>query len=318
MLPFMSFEGFDRSNPAHVKAVRVKLNEYLAAPRRSVDTLRTKVQEMTTKGDTDAWDSVVNAIDSIQTDVGLVDRGWALAFDEVDLRQTPKSSFDIVDVSSGLTFAKVRTGGRAKIFQVSGAVQNVLLDKYGGGLGFEQTWWDDQEYYKVQEQAADFRQKYMDQEKSVHYALITAISTAATYQSGDDTPHKDAETINSAVATLITNNESSLPAVNANMTFLLYCNPSLRSRVNAAMNSVIPHTNEKRIVYNVQPVPTSEAANSYLGQLVAPGLKNKYGRRMDLKIFGEMDITMYAQTVVGWGRYGSYINSAQVLRVPSS
>jgi hypothetical protein len=313
MEAFMDFRGFKPENKDHRAAVRVALNEFLGQPDRDRRALKARVQELTTAGDTDSWDSVVNAIDTFQTDVGLVDRNWALAFSEVDLRSVPKSSFDIVDVSSGLTFAKVRTGGRAKIFQVAGAVQNVKLDKYGGGIGFDQTWFDDQEYYKVQEQAADFRQKYANQERSVHYALITAVSTAVTYTTDDIT------TINLACATLIANNASALPQVHDGTTFILYSHPTLKARVMTALNAVVTdNPAAKKLVFNVQPVFSTEIGSGYLGQMVAPGLKNKYGRRMDLQVFGEMDITMYAQTAVGWGRYGSYLNSAQVLRTPSS
>jgi hypothetical protein len=52
--------------------------------------------------------------------------------------------------------------------------------------------------------------------------------------------------------------------------------------------------------------------------LVAPGIKNKYLRRMDLTMLSDMDITMFAEDIVGWGRYGGYINSAQVRRLALS
>ena len=320
MRPFMSFKGFDRSNPVHRKAVKAKLNEFFARPQITRDQIRAKVSELTSKGDTDAWDGIVNSVDVFQTDVGHVDEGWMAAFDEVDLRNTPKSSFDITDVSSGLTFSQVRPGGRARIYQVSGAIQNVPLNLYGGGLGFLQTWWDDQEFYKVTEAAADFMQKYNDQMRTVHYALITAITTAVSYDAtGATTAEKDANTINTAAATLITNNEASLPQVNDGTNYILYAHPSLKARVMAALRTVIvDNPAAGRVVFNVRPVFSSQIGSGYLGQLVAPGLKNKFGRRMDLEVYSDFDITQYANTAVGWGRYGSFVNSAQVLRVPSS
>ncbi len=319
MRPFMSFAGYDPANPKHRSAVRVKLNEFLTTPAKTLEAVKAKVDELTTGGDTSTWDSIVNAIMAIQEDVGIADAAWKLAFDEVDLRAVPKSSFDIVGTSSGLTFAKVRPGGRAKIYQVAGSVQNVRVDQYGGGIGFLQSWWDDQEYYKIQEQAADFRFKYSEQEAAIHYALITAIATAVSYDStGANTAIKDVNTMNVACSTLIVNNRTALPAVNDRMNFLFYHHPNLKARVHAALNSVITDTPVKVNTYNITPVSSTSIGTGYLGQMVAPGLKNKFGRRLDLQILSETDITMRAETVVGWGRYGSYVNSAQVLRVPSS
>lgn len=315
----MEFSGYDPSNSKHRAAVKVKLNEYLTAPVAKIEAIKAKAEELTTAGDTDAWDAIVNAIDSYQTDVGIADQGWKLAFDEVDLRSTPKSSFDIVDVSSGLTFAKVRPGGRALIYQVAGAVQNVRIDQYGGGIGFLRSWWEDQEYYKVQEQAADFRYKYSEEEATIHYALITAVSTAVSYDgTGSTTAFKDINTMNVACSTLITNNRNSLPGVHDGMTFLFYHHPTLKARVHAALNTVIVDTPVKVNTYNIRPVSSTSIGSGYLGQMVAPGLKNKYGRRMDLQVLTDQDITMRADLAVGWGRYGSYINSAQILRCPSS
>lgn len=317
--PIVNWRHFKPGSAAHRRRLVMKLNEFLSAPQKHTESLLVKLAELTAPGDTSAWDSVVNAITAIQEDVGQADMGWQTAFDEVDLRNSNKSSFDIVGMSSGLTFSKVHPGAPAKIYSISGTNINVKVDLYGGGLGYLRVWWDDQEYYKVEEQSRDFLYKYNEQQASIMYALITAITDAvARVSSGSTTAENDVETINAGCAELIVDNRGSLPGINDNMTFLLYHHPNYKSRINAALRTVIPDTTATKLVYTVQPVSSTYIGTGYLGQLVAPGIKNKFGRRMDLSVFSQMDIIRFAETVVGWGRYGGYVNSSQVRRIPHS
>jgi hypothetical protein len=307
----MQWNGFDKNNPKHVQRALAKVNEFMTAGGPAVALVRAKVTEMTTSGDTADWASALNAIEAIQTDVGDIDLGWAPAFDEVDLRGGNKSSIDILDVTSGLTFAKVREGGRAKIFGVGGAKTTISADLYGGGVGYLRTWWDDEEWYKIEELSRDFRFKYSDQQATLMYGLITATSDDVSFSTDDVT------TLNTASAELIVENDASLPGINDGTTFLWYHHPNYKQRVNVALKSVQAHTAENNLVFNVQPVSSVKVPTTYTW-LVAPGIKNKYLRRMDLTMLSDMDITMFAEDIVCWGRYGGYINSAQVRRLALS
>ena len=302
---------FQKGNPKHLQRAIGKVCEFFQAPGEVVKKVAGKVREFTTSGDTSQWASALNAIEAVQTDVGDIDVGWAPAFDEVDIRQGSKSAIDILDVNSGLTFNKVREGGRALIYGVGGIKTTVSADLYGGGLGFLRTWWDDEEWYKIEEMARDFRFKYSDQQATLMYGLITAISDDIAFDTDDVT------TLNTAAAELIVDNDGSLPGINDGTTFLWYHHPNYKSRINIALKSVLAYTSENNLVYNVLPVSSVKVPTTHTW-LTAPAIKNKYVRRMDLTLLSDEDITMFAEDVVGWGRYGGYVNSAQVRRLALS
>tara|TARA_Y100000310_G_scaffold63233_3_gene58561 strand:+ start:1416 stop:2354 length:939 start_codon:yes stop_codon:yes gene_type:complete len=309
----INWRNFRKGSPEHLKRVVAKMQEFMEAPAKAQEKIRAKVKELTTSADTADWASAVNAIEAFQIDVGAIDLGWAAAFDEVDLRAGSKSSIDLLDVSSGLTFAKVREGSRALIYGVSGAKTTISADLYGGGVGFLRTWWDDEEWYKVEEMARDFRYKFENQRATIMYNLIQNTSAEdVAFDTNDQT------TWGNAASDLIVDLDATVAGVATDSTtFLLYHHPSLKQRVATALNTVTAYTSKQTLIYNVQPISSPKVANTKFW-MVAPGGKNKYLRRMDLTLLSDEDITMFAEDVVGWGRYGGYINTAQVREIALS
>jgi len=273
--------------------------------------VRGVAREFTTKGMTEDMFTAENVVDVIQTDVAEIDLGWQAAFDMVDLRGSAKASFDIMDVSSGLSFQKVRSGGPAKIYGVQGDKTTVSMDMYGGGLAFERIWWDDQEYYKVEQAAADFRFKYFDAQATIFYTLLQDTTNDSAFATSDQ------QTIATAVAEMQTTLHKSLPITSATE-ILLYYNPTLQFRIQAAMAAVVAYTGQKQMPFNVRPIMSPYVTGTSYYWLVLPGQKNKWGNRMDLQILGEMDIVRYADNIVGWGRYGGQVNTDQIRRVALS
>lgn len=305
----INWKGFDPSNVKHRDRVVLKLNEFLVAPALRAQMVRAKIAELTSDADTSDWAAAKNVIDVIQTDVGDSDLAWQLMFDVVDMKNSGKSSMDVLDVSSGLTFAKVNPGEPAKIFKVAGAKNTISFDMYGGGIGFLKKWYDDQEHYKITEQANDFRFKYYDEKAAIAYALMVAVTTAGTFATDDVT------TINNAVAAIIVASHKTLPGVNDRTAFLLYCAPALKARMTKALKTVLAYQpTVNQLIYSVQLISTPYITDTTHYWIVAPKAKNKWGERMDLLVLSETDIVRYAETVVGWGRYGGFINSAQVRR----
>lgn len=305
--PMIDWTGYRPQDRAHQAVVVGKLNEFMRAPATAWDRVHAKAREFTTKDSTPDLFSAVNPVSVIQSDVGPYDFGWQPAFREIDLRQSNKGSFDIMDVSSALTFAKVREGEEAKIFQVSGVKTNVTLDLYGGGLAFSKKWWDDQDFYRVEQQAEDFRYSYYKAQATLFYGLIAAGTDAITYDTSD------VRTMNNAVAEMLNENFSSLP-VTEGMEFLIYSNPKLKERIAAALNAVTAYTAQKSLQFTMRLITTPHITSTTYYWVVAPGLKNQWGRRMDLTVLSDTDIYRYAENVVGWGRFGGSLNVAQLRR----
>tara|TARA_Y100000310_G_scaffold331632_1_gene405559 strand:+ start:21481 stop:22413 length:933 start_codon:yes stop_codon:yes gene_type:complete len=307
-MPGIDYRGIDPENPAHQKAVLGKLNQFLAAPSTQARKIRAKIQELTTKDATPDMFDAVNVVDVIQSDITSFDFGWQAAFGLVDMRASNKGSFDIMDVTDGLTFAQVKEGEEATIYQISGAKTNVPMDLYGGGLSFSKVWWDDQDYYKIEEASAAFRYKYFKQQADLFYGLIVAVTTAGTFDTDDQT------TINNAAADLINDNFGTFP-IDETVELLLFCNPQLKKRYSAALNAVVAYTADKQLQFRVRIVTSPHITSTTQSWLVYPGGKSKWGNRMDLSVMGESDIYRYAENVVGWGRYGGAVNAVQIRRL---
>lgn len=305
--PGLKWKGFDPKNPKHLDAVKGKINEFMKAPANLRQQVLARVQELTTKDATPDLFNNINVASVIQSDVGEIDLGWQQAFDLVDLRDTQESSFEILDVSSGLTFGKVKAGENAKVYRVAGTKITVPVDLYGGGLGFDLTWWMDSKFYHVEQAIADFRFKHYDAMAQVFYALLTAVTTAGSYSTDDAT------TINNAVATILNASHKVLP-VAPTSTFLLYYNPTLEKRIFTALNSVVAYTNQAALRFRVIPVMSLYITDATHYWLVLPGRKNKWGNRMDLEVMEQTNILNFTHDAVGWSRYGGYLSSAQVLR----
>lgn len=321
-----SWKGFNPKKKEHQAHFKAKLGEFLAAPieaEKKVSAQRgrimAKLGEFTAHTNTAAWDNVQNVIDVFADDVGEMDMAWMLAFDEVDLTGAARSSFDILGHASGMTFERVPDGDRAKIYGISGNRINVPVDTYGAGIGFLQNWFDDQEWWNIEDAANKFRFGEADQKAAAHYGLISAVDDTVTYDAtGATTKEKDANTISAGVAEIVEENASSGLGITATSPFLLYTNTNLYARALAAINTVVPDTNRPAMPYNVRPVSTTHVASTHLGWLVAPGRKSKHGRRLNLEILSDFDITMRGQDFVGWYRYGAFANAAQIRRLAKS
>jgi len=318
-----SYAGFNPKDKKHQARFMAKLGEFITAPletERAVIQRRgqilAKIGEFTAHTNTSAWNNVQNVIDVYADDIGDMDMGWVLAFAEVDLTGTPRSSFDIIGFSSGMTFERVPDGHRARIYGVSGSRINIPIDTYGAGIGFLQNWFDDQEWWNIEDAATKFRFEESEQKATLHYGLITAITDDVAYDTtGANTAEKDINTINDGVAEIVVENEDTGLGVNAQSQFLLYTHVNNYARLLKAMRTVVPDTSSPMLAYNVRLVPTTGAEAAYLGHLVAPGRKSKFGNRLNMEILADFDITMRGQDFVGWYRYGSYVNAAQVRRL---
>ena len=282
-------------------------------------------------------DSVLNIVDKFHVDIAELDTGYEMAFDAIDLTGVKTSSFTVRSSQSGLTFKKVRDGDKARIYSVSGGEVSVSLNLYGGALQWLKTWFDDGEWWTIEDNALEFRRKWYEDKATLFYDMIQSLSQ--TYNTvytglGTTTTDKDRYTINDAAYTLITRHKDTGLGVTAGTPLLLYSDLSMKSRVEAALNPVrTQYVSDVGLSYNITPVYTSyldwtyvnddgatkwtgdAGASKPLGYMCIPGRKNKTGNRMDLTLLAETDILAFAETVAGWGRYGAFMNETQWQRV---
>jgi len=312
----------DLRNPEGARQFLEAVQFFMDRPRRAAEVLRAKVQEFTTPGDFPA--SAVEAIARFHQ-VDEPDLGWEQVFEVVDFTGTAKNGFDLVDVSSGLSFRAIAPGEKAEVYKVSGDKVSVAFDLYGGALGWSKLWFDDQEYWKIEDAAREFRAKWYGNKAQAHYDLISRsrADSDVSWQGGasDTKAVRDAETINSACAAILEELQGKGFDVNPNSRFVVVAPVQLMARVRNALNTSLINSSVTELNFNVGLAVTTRLKNQNLTAaetsqyfVVLPGRKLKSGNRMELTVLSETDILAYAETVAGWGRYGAVVGEDEQLR----
>jgi len=209
------------------------------------------------------------------------DRGYEILFDEVDMRASASESFDILDVSGGVTFYQRLPGEEAKLSALpTGAKTAVSMLRFIGGFPILDDWLRFNQYYKIDELTADTVRRWWDTKATLFYGLLTALGAGINQSFSTD----DSTTINNACVQIQTDLAAAGYPIDDNPTFWITCHPSLKARIFKALaaNFVNPNTNITQIVWHIAGViNTTKIANtSYYVSL--PGYKNKRGEWQDL------------------------------------
>lgn len=311
-------------DPEHLKKFRGAMNAFLAAPDRNVQ-LKAAMQHFATKGDFPA--EILQILEKFHATTHF-DTSYEQIFDIRDFTSSQVGGFDILDVSSGLTFAKVPTGGKAKVFKFSGSKATVTFDKYGGALGWDKVLIDDAQYWTLEDNAVEFRNKYYAMRAQAFYDLIDAVgsgenvswqavepvsvpSTAENYNA-----IRDVITIETACQTILTDCKNKGYGVTPQSQFYILAPVQLRSRILRAL-SIVQQAfagSTARLTYNVTPIWTLMLSATDKYYVVLPKQKMKGGYRMDLTLFNETNILEYTETVAGWCRFGGAIGDTDQVK----
>jgi hypothetical protein len=299
----------DFHNPEHQKKFTGAFQHFMRVPQKNKE-LKAALQQFTTKGDFP--DEIMQVLEKYHATSDW-DTGFEQIFDIRDFTGTNQSGFDLLDVSSGLTFAKIAVGDKVKIYKMEGSKATVTFDRYGGGLGWDRTWFDDKQYWMIEDTAIEFRNKAYSDRANNFYALIDAISSAQnmTWQgsSSDTQVIRDVKTLNAAALQILTDLKDSGYGITPNTTLIVLAPLALKPRVEAALanlNQAVANS-IRSVSYTFRPIYTLMLSSSTVYYVCAPKIKAKAGYRMDLTLFNMFDPLSYADTVVGWMRYGGAI-----------
>jgi len=283
--------------------------------------------------------SVLEVVERFHIDVAEIDTAYEAAFNTIDLTSVQTSSFTVRDSQSGLSFRRVRDGEKARVYSIKGAEVTISMNLYGGALQWLKTWFDDGEWWTIEDNALEFRRKWFEEKSTAFYDLIQSLTSSLTFNTvytglHTTTLDKDRQTINDAATNLITTLRDSGFGVTAGTPLVMLVPLSQKSRVEPALSPASTiNVSGVAMSYNITPFYTSyidwdgqggiggtlftgDTGRAVpLGYLCVPGRKNKIGNRMNLTLLAETDILAFAETVAGWGRYGAYLNEAQWQRV---
>ena len=340
---FEKMGGIDNPKCAH--ALRGSLNRFLVEPNTA--PFKAAAQAFASTGDVgiakttliqafgtsaDFPTSVLEVLDKYRLTT-YFDTGYEQVFGMLDLRGSNRNGFDILDVNSGLTFAVVLEGEKAKLFKMSGTKASVSLDMYGGGLGWSRRLFDDKEYWTIEDNAIYFRNKAYSSKAQDFYTLIDNV--AATYDlawqavtgavpttNENYVPIRDINTINKACENILlrlSGNANGTDDLGMGVTpaseFIILAPVQLIGRIRRALGMVQqPFAGSTtQLNCNVRPVYTMmlESATEYY--VIYPKNKIKGANRMDLTIFSDFDIESYTDIAVGWQRYGGAIGEIKQL-----
>lgn len=303
------------------------LQDFMAAPRDISNSLRAAgVRELTTKSDFPA--EVLSTIEKYHTGLEEIDTTYQEVFDIIDFTGTKEDGFKIRDVTSGLTFRKIPAGDTVDVYSMSGTEVDVGFDNYGGALGWEKTWFDDEKFWTVDDTAIEFRKKWYQDVAEIYVALIEAVagqdqawaahpdgvaSGVVGYQVG-----RDIQTINNATTNILEDLKAAGMAVSPSEMFILWAPATLRSRMNRALaaNYELKNTGmgALEVAGNVTPRYTTLMSSNDYYYVILPKRKLKGGNRMDLTVLTDTDILAYTEVAAGWGRHGGGIGEDNQIR----
>ncbi len=255
------------------------------------------------------------------------DTAYEQVFDILDMRNSNRNSFEILDIQDALSFSLVPEGMKAKVYGMSGEKATVSLDMYGGGLSWSRRLFDDKEYWTIENNAIAFRNKWYSTKASNFYALIEALGAAQNiaWQNPDPagvantnenyTCIRDIETINLACQTILVNCRNKGYGITPNTEFKILAPIQLKGRLSRALGLVQqPFAGSvSRTYYNVSPIYTLSLEATDVYYVILPKQKLLGANRQDLTIFSKFDELSYSEIAVGWGRYGGAIGDSEQL-----
>lgn len=330
---------FDVNNIEHRKKLTMQLKYFLAIPdlepnpqfaqvaefqedRKKHQEVVQKIQEFTAASDFPA--SILPVIQKYDQ-LTYYDNSYESIFDVRDMSGLRRNGFDLLDIANNVQFLRTPLGRKAKLFQMSGEKAHVYFERYAGGLNWDRTLFDDEEYLTIESQTKAYRNAAYQTRAAVFYALIDALPSPAQDVGWVASPDgliptargylasRDAATMNLAAQQIILNVINRGYGVTPqNTTFIVLCPLQLRGRIKQALNFNYDTAQSVRAIdYKFQQITTTMLAAANVYYVILP--KNKWiaGYRMDLTTFTDFDILSYMDAQVGWMRYGGAVGDVQ-------
>lgn len=244
------------------------------------------------------------------------DLGWQRAYKGIKLGPSDLS-WDIATVESGISFKLIPEGGRIAYGDIAGEKVIAEVEKYGAGLGVTWEILNGKKLYRFVQIMEDARAALYDLWANIHYGLIAAASLSDTiaWQGivTDREIDRDIATLSKGADDCGAANKNKGYGNMANARFLIYAQPTLRSRINQALaatrNSTVISTGKGQVVEsNISPIYTYNAsvlANK--GLLVLPGNKIQNAVKISEKSFEREDIESLNKLQTYWTAFGATI-----------
>ncbi len=314
-------KAFDPDNPEHLLQAMGAINYYLGQEGQLV---KAAVQEYSTNYG--ATPTTLAEVIAKFHQMPETDLGWTSVFDVVDLRLARTDSFEIRDIQSGIAFEKYIPGEAIDIRDLRGERTSVFLERYGAAVGFDRQWFHHQKFWAIEEVVQDFLAKEAKKKAQYHYDLLSAAradsDVAWQGSSGQSNAERDAQTIDAACQSIITELEDLGMDADVTSQFVIITPIQLLHRLNNAIKLNVEGDSSMQVYSNIKAiVPTTKlktqdlnASDSSHFMVALPGRKIKSGISQDLKIEEEIDILRNAVVMAGNTYYGAAVGETGQLR----
>ena len=256
--------------------------------------------------------------------VPVYDLLWQAAFRGIQL-QKGELSWEIADVSSGLTFRLIPEFDKVDFYSLAGDKEIIPVQKYGAGLGLTWEVMEGRKLYKFVDLMLQARARLYELWANTHYALLDAAGalniTAWQGAATDPGLDRDIATINSAYESIGNAVKAKGYGEVANVQMLLFALPSRKARIMQALratskdviagrhaDAATSATAGQIIEYNITPFFTWNAnITAATPLLVLPGNKIQNAIYMQEMGLSERDIESLSVLHTYWTAYGATV-----------
>ena len=318
-------------DPRDIDKVNGAVTHFMRSPQEKLDAAIQKVraQEFTTAGDFPA--QMNQLIATLQASMGY-DMNWQQIFDVTDMSSGVGSGWDLAQVGSSLVFTLTPIGQKALYYEMRGMKLTVPFEYFSGGLLWHQSLFTDQQYWQLERNAVEFRNRMYYDRALYHYAMIEAIPAAQNIAWQPPVPaglnvadpiyqaNRDAETINAACLSLLLNNAnkgySGVNPDGVGTTFVISCPVQLKTRMQKAVSLVLQsfQGSEKAVAWNVQILPTTLYAATNVYYVCIPKNSTQHGNKMPPTFYIKFDQDALSNASVCWYREGATIADTQLFQ----
>ena len=214
--------------------VKIALQAFVSEPLRKVQK---KIQAIGVSTD---FEQLTKDAYNVSVEEDNFDLGYERAFRNVQLGKG-QDSWQMYNVTNGISFNKVEEGQRIELNGLTGAVTTSYVDYYGGALGFTDKMIRFRKIPVMLDLAMLFRNKFWSNKADNHYTLIAAATgTALAWQgaAADGQVRRDIQTINVAAFNLGNALKDKGYGDMATAPFVIYANPYDESRIEAAFKAI--------------------------------------------------------------------------------
>ncbi len=312
------------NNPEHRANLMGALQYFLGIPAKFVPRqfagcqeflkAHKSVQEFTAANDGWTNEKAIQILEKVHLTKDW-DTGFEQIFDVRDFQGSGASGFDVAGVGSPLTFKYVKPGEKIEVYQASGEKFRVYFDYYGAALGWHRSLFENSDWWTLEDNAIEFRNKAYSARAAAYYALIEAaadkVGCCATIPAGcsgcDADVRSLAKSLNFAAASIFLRmKDRGYNLDPQNTELIVLCPIQLRGVVKEALGVRSQSFSESARVadYNFRQITSLTLTRSNRIMVILPKRLWKIGYKMDLTLFSQFDMLSYTDSQAGWMAHG--------------